>query len=83
MTDDIQVINISDNFGRRSGPEKRKILGSPIEEERRSGRDRRNGTDRRCGADRRDRTRLNYGTDRRGSNERRRSGHDRRDLMML
>jgi hypothetical protein len=41
-----QVMSIVDNFGRRSRIERGRISDSAYEEERRSGRDRRNGTDR-------------------------------------
>ena len=47
MKDDINVINIDDNFGRRTGLDRRKNSGLPIEEERREGKERRSGKDRR------------------------------------
>ena len=89
MIDDIKVINVSDNFGRRSGLTRRKITGSPIEDERRDENerrivfDRRCGTDRRNGVDRRDISRMNYGDNHRRSGKDRRSGDDRRGFSFL
>ena len=59
MREDIQVINIGDNLGRRSGVEHRHISDSVLEEERRNNTDNRSGIERRCESDRRS------GTDRR------------------
>ena len=82
MTDDIKVINVSDNFGRRTGLDRRKISGS-FNSEVRSGKERRSGPDRRCGVDRRDRMRMNFGDNHRRNGIERRSGDDRRGLTFL
>jgi len=59
MKDGITVINLSDNFGRRSGIDRRMKASTNFKMERRIGKDRRSGVvrrrrhDRRCGIDRR------------------------------
>ena len=71
-------IYISDNYGRRSGIERRHMPGSYQGEEKRSNTDRRSGEDRRItigdrrsGIDRRSRPKTSYGIDRRSVQDRR------------
>ena len=63
MEEDIQIINIEDNFGRRSGLDRRRSSGSHPDAEKRSGAERRSVKDRRSGLDRRN------GVERRASTE--------------
>ena len=66
------TIYLSDNYGRRSGKERRHMSGFLMEEERRLGMDRRKYKDRRIStSDRRRNIQTEYENDRR-------SGHDRR-----
>jgi len=87
MTEGIKVINIRDNFGRRSGLDRRRIYTPNYMKERRSGEDRRIGTDRRGSSDRREeqdrieRSKSNVGNNRQAEWFKR-SGVDRRDFMI-
>jgi len=71
-------IYLSDNYGRRSGIERRHITGSYKGQERRINSDRRGGLDRRItigdrrsGIERRNRPNISYGMDRRSGEDRR------------
>ena len=86
MTDNIKLISISDNFGRRIGLDRRKISISPFEEEKRDKRERRNGGDRRNRGNRRSGTERRSGriaffkTEHRSGKERR-NNYDRRVIL--
>ena len=76
VTEGHKIINLLDNFGRRSGIDRRmRVLA--VKEDRRSGRDRRSRRDRRNGVDRRSKDQAE------NASYRRRSGIDRRDFLML
>lgn len=82
----MQGINISDNFGRRSGMDRRQASLFYAMEDRRSGTDRRSGIDRRSGFDRRDGEereprKVSIDKDRRRGDERRK-GYKQIDPMM-
>jgi len=65
-------IYLSDNYGRRSGIERRHMPGSYQGEEKRDNTDRRSGEDRRMTiGDRRSRPKASYGVDRRSGQDRR------------
>lgn len=53
MKDGITVISLRDNFGRRSGLDRRRKAGPDLKMERRTSKDRRSSIDRRRGHDRR------------------------------
>ncbi len=53
MKDDITVINLSDNFGRRSGIDRRRKVSPDLKMEKRTSKDRRRSIVRRKGHDRR------------------------------
>jgi hypothetical protein len=89
MEEEIKVINIEDNFGRRSGLDRRHISGSTPQKEKRGGKkrrivkDRRSGLDRRNGLERRAPSpESDHGPENRTGRDRR-SGRDRRDLLLL
>ena len=65
MTAEIQRFFFSDNFGRRSGKERRRMDADYDGEEKRSSKDRRSGIDRRGGLDRRTGVDRRIGQDRR------------------
>ena len=70
-------IYFSDNYGRRSGTERRRMSGFRIKEERRIGTDRRTCKDRRITiVDRRSSLKTSYESDRR-------SGQDRRGISSV
>jgi hypothetical protein len=87
LREDVLVINLSDNFGRRSGVDRRQASHPYDMERRRAGTDRRSVIDRRFrlerrnGGERRNSKRLSFGMDRRNGRDRR-SGHEQMDLMM-
>lgn len=87
MAEDRKVISFKDDFGRRSGVNRRRSSISISKEERadrdrRNGNDRRSGSERRCIVDRRAHTKIHSGPGRRSEQERR-SGIDRRDFMIF
>lgn len=88
MEEDIQVININDNFGRRSGLDRRQIFDPAPQKEKRGGgerrivKDMRSGLDRRSGVERRASIEADRDPEHRNGKDRR-SGQDRRDFLML
>ena len=77
MKEGMEVFNINDNFGRRSGLDRRKATDIFILAERRAGADRRSEIDRRSGlerrgvGERRNLKRISFGMDRRKAKDRR------------
>jgi hypothetical protein len=81
MAKKIEIINVMDKFGRRSGIDRRHVYDSEIQRKSRMRKERRSGTDRRSGFDRRSgiERRLEAGTQ---VMEERRSGKERRTLRV-
>lgn len=88
MSSGYTVFSVKDNWGRRSGIDRRRFSYSDhvperrIGVERRSGEERRSSEDRRCNQERRQETFLIDFRDRRIGMDRR-FGTDRRDFMVL